>query len=176
MKIRMTVCLILAVVIVVIGSNTTADAEVRIGTVDLEKIRSEAPRFKAALAEIDEVVAGYEQSRDRMRAELESLAEDLDAASRQGGATFDRQREEMVQKSNAYQQFMEETFGTDGAIETKSSELLAPLYADLAKAGESVAQAMGLDLILDLEQINPLFSSANLDVTDAVLAEFLKMR
>ena len=71
---------------------------------------------------------------------------------------------------------IEETFGTDGTIETKSSDLLAPLYADLAEAGESVAQAMGLDLILDLEQINPLFSSADLDVTEAVLAEFLKMR
>jgi len=172
----MMVCLVLAVVIAVVGSSTTADAQVRIGTVDLEKIRTEAPRFKAALEEIDELVAEYERQRDRMRAELESLAEDLENASRQGGATFDRQREEMIEKSGAYQQFMEETFGTDGIIETRSSELLAPLYADLVKAGETVAQSMGLALILDLEEVNPLFASAELDVTDAVLAEFLKMR
>jgi Skp family chaperone for outer membrane proteins len=176
MRNRIVVYLILAVIMVVAASSKTADAQVHIGTVDLEKIRSEAPRFKEAIKEIDDMVADFEQLRDRKQTELESLAEDLESASRLGGATFERQRQEMVEKSGAYQQFMEETFGNEGVIETRSSELLAPLYADLAEAGEKVAEAKGLDLILDLEQINPLFSSENLDVTEAVLAEFLKMR
>jgi Skp family chaperone for outer membrane proteins len=69
---------------------------------------------------------------------------------------------------------MQETFGQDGIIESKSAERLAPLYEKLTVAADKVAKEMGLDLILDLEQTNPLFVSDRLDVTDEVLAEFKK--
>jgi len=64
----------------------------------------------------------------------------------------------------------------EGIIETKSAELLEPIYAKLADAAKSVAKAQSLDIILDLEQVNPLFVSESLDVTEAVLAEMAKLR
>ena len=71
---------------------------------------------------------------------------------------------------------MQETFGDDGIIEKNSAEQLTPLYDKLADAAKSVAKAKGLDLILDLETVNPLFAADRLDVTDDVLAEFAKLR
>jgi Skp family chaperone for outer membrane proteins len=79
-------------------------------------------------------------------------------------------------KSQAFQQFMQETFGQDGIIEKNSSELLKPLYEKLAETAKVVAKARGLDLILDLEQVNPLFASDRLDVTGAILAEMAKQQ
>jgi Skp family chaperone for outer membrane proteins len=158
------------------GAASNAAAEVNIGTVEVEKIRKESPRFQEALKDIDDMVEEFERRRDDKQEELQSLAEDLEVASSAGGSRFERLRQEMMEKSQEYQQFMEETFGTEGIIETKSSEWLAPLYADLAEAGKKAAKTLGLDLILDLEQINPLFAGDNIDVTDAVLEEFLKMR
>ena len=160
-----------------VAGAAVAQAETNVGTVDLAKVREKSSRFKQALKEIDEMVADFEGRRDRQREKLDKLSQEMEEASRRNDRTIlDRRRREMADKGADFQQFMEETFGTDGIIENKSAELLAPLYADLAKAGKTVAKSMGLDLILDLEQLNPLFASDNLDVTDAILEQFLKMR
>jgi outer membrane protein len=152
-------------------------AQVKIGTVDLETVRKEVPEFKKATNEIDEMVGEFESRRDRQREELDGLAEDLRDAQQRGlQGSIERLQNELQSKSADFQKFMEETFGTDGIIETKSSELLTPLYDKLAQATEAVAQKLGLDLVLDLEVVNPLFVSDRLDVTDAVLDEFDRMR
>jgi Skp family chaperone for outer membrane proteins len=123
------------------------------------------------------MVSKFEKQRDGQKDELDKLAADLrDTESRGFKGTSDRLRTEIQDKSQAFQQFMQETFGSDGIIEKNSSEQLKPLYEKLAEAAKTVAKTRGLDLILDLEQVNPLFSSDRLDVTDAVLAEMAKLR
>jgi len=166
-----------ALLMAVLMQARPVSAEIRVGTVDLDRVRKESPAFKSALKEVDDMVADFEKRRDRKREELDSLSQELQqAGDRNLSATVDRMRRELAEKSQAFQTFMEETFGTKGIVETHSSELLTPLYQNLAEAAKSVAKVQGLDLILDLEQINPLFASDQLDVTDAVLAELAKIR
>jgi len=81
----------------------------------------------------------------------------------------------LQEKSQEFQKFMEETFGTGGIIEANSEEKLAPLYQKLTIATKTVATAKGLDLVLDLEQVTPLYASDGLDVTTDVLAELAKL-
>lgn len=155
----------------------TAAAQTKIGTVDVQKVRQENPAFKSALREIDDMVAEFERRRDQRQTELQELATELQSAQdRNLPASVDRLRAELQTKSTEFQQFMEESFGEEGIIETKSAELLEPIYANLADAAKTVAKSQSLDLILDLEQVNPLFVSDALDVTDAVLAELAKLR
>lgn len=153
-----------------------AAAQVKMGTVDLQRVRSESPEFRKALDEIDKMVDEFERRRDRQRQELEELAEDLRDAQKRGlQGSIERLQNELQEKSMDFQKFMEETFGTDGIIETNSAEQLTPLYDKLAKASEAAAERMDLDIILDLETVNPLFASDRLDVTDLVLEEFAKL-
>lgn len=161
----------------VLAIASSATAQVKIGTVDLQRVRSEDPSFKKALADIDGMVSEFEKRRDRQQAELQSLAQDLQDAQQRGtGGSTERLQSELQQKSADFQKFMTETFGDSGIVETNSSEQLAPLYDKLAAAAKSIAKVQGLDLILDLETVNPLFADDRLDVTDAVLAEFAKLR
>lgn len=175
MMTRMYVRAVTLLIAVLLAGGTIAQAQTKIGTVDLQRIRDESPKFKDALKDIDEMVADFERRRDRQTEELEQLSTDLQDAQQRGlqGST-ERLRNELQAKSQEFQQFMQETFGQDGIIESKSAELLAPLYDKLTVAAEKVAETMNLDLILDLEQTNPLFASDALDVTDEVLAEFKK--
>lgn len=155
----------------------TAVAQVEIGTVDVQRVRKENATFKSALSEIDAMVTDFEERRDQKQVELQQLSEDLQSAQdRNISASADRLRRDLTVKSQDFQQFMQETFGTDGIIETKSQELLEPAYTKLSDAAKAVATARSLDLILDLEQVNPLFVSDALDVTDAVLTEMAKNR
>lgn len=169
-----TAALLLAAMTLLSGS---VSAQTKIGTVDVQKVRKDNPAFKSALQEIDDMVAEFERRRDQRQAELQELANELQSAQdRNLPASVDRLRAELQTKSTEFQQFMEESFGEEGIIETKSAELLEPIYANLADAAKTVAKAQSLDLILDLEQVNPLFVSDALDVTDAVLAELAKLR
>jgi Skp family chaperone for outer membrane proteins len=152
-------------------------AQSKVGTVDVQQVRKDNAEFKAALKEIDDMVAEFERRRDQRQAELQELAEDMQLAQEQNvSASVERMRSELQVKSQDFQAFMEETFGEAGIIETKSAELLEPIYAKLADAAKSVAKSQSLDIILDLEQVNPLFVSESLDVTEAVLAEMAKLR
>lgn len=152
-------------------------AQSKVGTVDVQRVRKDNTEFKSALKEIDDMVAEFERRRDQRQTELQQLAEDMQLAQeRNVSASVERMRSELQVKSQDFQTFMEETFGEEGIIETKSAELLEPIYAKLADAAKAVAKAQSLDLILDLEQVNPLFVSESLDVTEAVLAEMAKLR
>ena len=154
-----------------------AGAQVQIGTVDLQRVRNESPEFKRALSEIDAMVKDFERRGDRQRQELEELSEDFRDAQRRGlTGSSERLQNELQEKSAKYQEFMEEAFGTDGIVETNSAEQLTPLYDKLAEAAENVGKRKGLDLILDLETVNPLFADDRLDVTDDVLEEFAKLK
>jgi len=153
-----------------------SQAQVKVGTVDVQRVRDENADFKKALGEIDDMVKDFEQRRDRQTDELQKLSEDLQDAQKRGlQSSAQSLQNELQSKSNDFQQFMQETFGDSGIIENKSAELLTPLYTKLADAAKNVAKAQGLDLILDLEQVNPLFSSDALDVTDAILKEVAKL-
>ena len=168
-----TILALLAVTVLV----SAATAATAVGTVDVQRVRKENSEFKAAQKEIDDMVADFERQRDQKQTELQDLSQQLQQAQTQNvAASVDRLRSEITDKSQAYQSFMEETFGSEGIIENKSSELLEPIYTKLADAAKTVAKTRSLDLILDLEQINPLYSSDSLDVTDDVLTELAKLR
>lgn len=168
---------ILALLAAAMLVSTATAAGTAVGTVDVQRVRKENPEFKAAQKQIDDMVADFERQRDQKQAELQQLSQQMQDAQNQNiPASVDRLRQEVSDKSQAYQKFMEESFGSEGIIESKSSELLAPIYTKLADAAKTVAKNRTLDLILDLEQVNPLFSSDSLDVTDDVLTELAKLR
>lgn len=174
---RIVYLALMAITVAFTGIAADAAAQVKVGTVDLQRIRKESPEFKKALAEIDDVVGKFEKQRDDQKRELDRLAAQLrDAEQRGFKSSADKQRTGLQEKSQAFQQFMQETFGTGGIIEKNSSERLKPLYDKLAAAAKAVAHSQSLDLILDLEQVNPLFASDRLDVTDSMLAEMNSLR
>ena len=175
MKRTILTTLLAATAVLLVSAGAMAQSKV--GTVDVQRVRKDNVEFKAALKEIDAMVADFERRRDQRQQELQDLATDMQTAQEQNvSASVERMRAELQTKSQEFQTFLEETFGEEGIIETKSAELLEPVYTKLADAAKAVAGARGLDLILDLEQVNPLFVSDGLDVTEDVLTEMAKLR
>ena len=80
------------------------------------------------------------------------------------------------EKSHEYQQFMAETFGPDGIIETNTSEIMDPLYDKLEQACRKVGERLKISLVLDRESVGPLYAADSLDITDEVLIELKRIR
>lgn len=153
-----------------------AAADMPVGLVDTERIMSEEPRFIEAQREIDQMIDQFEADRKQFEDELQDLSGRLQRAqenSRQSSGEMYQRR--LAEKSQAYQQFMAETFGPDGIIETNTSEIMDPLYDKLEQACRKVGERLEIPLILDRETVGPLYAADSLDVTGEVLTELKRL-
>lgn len=152
-----------------------AMAGMTIGLVDTKKIAAEEPRFIGAQKEIDNMVGQFGNERDTYERELKDLSDRLERAqSGHGQETVEMYGRQMAEKSREYQKFMAETFGPGGIIETQTDSIMAPMYAKLEQACRKVGEQLRIPLILDREQLSPLYAADTLDVTAEVLAELKK--
>lgn len=152
-----------------------ATAGMAIGLVDTKKIAAGEGRFVRAQQEIDEMVAQFEDARDRYEKELQDLTQQLERVrDSRGGETSELYGRQMADKSQEYQKFMAETFGPGGIVETQTDSIMAPLYDKLERACRKVGERLRIPLILDRESLGPLYAADTLDVTAEVLAELKK--
>ena len=151
-------------------------AEVIVGFVDIDRIGSEEPRFVKAQKEIDEMVAQFERDRERSEKDMQELSERLQQAQAERRRDVaERLGPQMSEKSQKYQEFMGETFGPGGIIESHTDEIMEPLYDKLEQACRKVGKQLQIPLILDLQTVGPLYMADTLDLTDEVLAELKKI-
>jgi len=154
-----------------------AAAEMPVGLVDTERIMSQEQRFIDAQKEIDQMVAQFEGDRKKFEDELQDLTDRLQRAQEnQRESSQGLYQRQLGEKSQAYQQFLSETFGPGGIIETNTSEIMNPLYDKLELACKNVGGKLAIPLILDRGTLAPLFAADTLDVTDEVLTELKSIR
>jgi len=147
-----------------------------VGLVDTDRIMDTEQRFIQAQREIDEMVDQFEGDRQKFEDELQDLSERLQRAQENNReSTLEMYQRRLGEKSQEYQQFMAETFGPDGIIETNTSEIMDPLYDKLEEACKNVGEKSGIPLILDRGSLGPLYAADSLDITDEVLAELKKI-
>jgi outer membrane protein len=154
-----------------------AAAEMPVGLVDAERIMDEEPRFIQAQKEIDEMVDQFEGDRQKFEDELQDLSDRLQRAQEnRRESSVEMYQRRLGEKSQEYQQFMAETFGPDGIIETNTSEIMDPLYDKLEQACRKVGERLKIPLVLDRESVGPLYAADSLDITDEVLIELKRIR
>jgi Skp family chaperone for outer membrane proteins len=154
-----------------------AAAEMPVGLVDTERIMEAEPRFVQAQREIDQMVDQFDGDRKKFEEELQDLSGRLQRAQENGReGSVDLYQRQLGEKTQVYQQFMTETYGPDGIIETNTSEIMDPLYDKLELACKNVGQQLAIPLILDRGTLGPLYAADTLDITDEVLAELKKIR
>ncbi len=168
---------LVSVVVLVLALTATGAAQTVIGLVDVNKIVEKDQRFVRAQKEIDVMVARFEGEREDKEKELQELSELMQSAQQDGRDTqVEMYRRRLQEKSRIYQEFMTETFGEDGIIPKNTDETMGPLFDKLEEASGNVGRRLGIDLVLDIGSLGPLYYAETLDITDEVLAEFKTIR
>ena len=147
-----------------------------IGLVSVDDIVSKENRFVKAQKEVDDMVDQFDTQRDQYERELQDLSQKLQRAqSDRRDDIVQTYGQQMSEKSRAYQDFMDETFGPGGIIENKTDEIMGPMYDKLEKACKQVGERLDIPLILDRQSLGPLYAADTLDVTTEVLEELKKI-
>ena len=164
---------------------TAGAAELKIATVDLEKVFAAHPKTQAAEAELKEVENANEADMDKMVAEgraMEEVVTQLRAASKNPLLTEEARlvkRNEAEEKLTELQEFQLRIRRTQ---ETKVKQMREQLVKsrqgivdELMKVVEEFGQAEGYDLVLDRSGMTmnmvPLmvYSKPEFDVTDKLI-------
>lgn len=158
--------------LILIAATATADAQVRLGTVNTETIVAAMPQFKqieervtalqksyldtlnALKNQYDQVFQSYQEKQATMVASDKSAAE-----------------QQLVGLQQQFQQYQQSRLGAQGFLMTYQNQLLQPVRELVISAIKAVAKQENLNAVM--EESSLIYVDTNLDITFKVL-EYIK--
>jgi outer membrane protein len=157
--------------------STPAKADGKIGYIDSYRIRQGYKEFAETQAKYDKEVTVWQ-------AELDSVRQDLEAATEE----YQRQRlilsedarkrkeDELHASEQKFQEQSNSVFGPDGKAERRNAELVKPILDKINAVLEKVAIENNYDYIFDAVNGNIAYAKKELDLTDMILQELNKLQ
>jgi len=157
-------------VLLLCGSMFIANAEMKLGYINVEDIFKSFQGTKDAQAKFDKEVAKWEQDATNRKKEIMDLKDQLDKQSLL--LSNERKAEieaKLKQKMAEYQDFVQTKFGQKGEVLTKNEELTKPIVERINKIIEKIAKDENYDFVFDSRAGGVIYGKPIYDLTDRVL-------
>ena len=169
-----TIFLIAALSVLALSGSASADEKnLKIGTIDSQRIFREYQEAKDAEAVFQDEMKQWQSDLEGMEREILSLREKI--RSQQlllSQDKLDELQNQLDQKSQAYDQKRSEILDpTNGLAVKRNQELSQPINDQITTVVERLGAEGGYDLILDTATVNIVYQNKDLDLTDKVLQE-----
>ncbi len=155
------------------GPARAAEKNLKIGTIDSQRIFREYQEAKDAEAVFQDEMKQWQSDLEGMEREILSLREKI--RSQQlllSQDKLDELQSQLEQKSQAYDQKRSEILDpTNGLAVKRNQELSQPINDQITTVVERLGAEGGYDLILDTSTVNIVYQNKDLDLTDKVLQE-----
>lgn len=149
--------------------------QLKIGYVDVVRLKQEYKEFQAAEAEFEKYMAVVQAKADSMQQEMQLLAERLEKQdlmlTEQAKSDI---REQLLVKQNEYQMFANDVMGNNGEAAQKEYELSKPVIEKINTAIKLIALKGNYAYILDSTAGTVLYGDDKYDITAQVLMELNK--
>ena len=148
----------------------TAKAQLKIGYILSERIRTEYDEFKEAESQLQLEYRKVQYEFDQMVLKMDSLKQEYEVKRLMAldkGASIRQEIEQMERQAQTYQA---EKIGPQGELMRKQAQLEYDILGKVKKAVDKVAIAGGYDYIIDAS-VGLLYFKPKFDLTDYVLHE-----
>jgi outer membrane protein len=157
-------------ILVLLSFAAAAQAELKIGFIDSEKIFAGYRATSQAQAEFNADVEKWQQDVEGRRREMEKLTQDFQSQSLILSEAKRREREDELQrKRSELDAFVQEIWGPSGKIAQRNEQLTRPIVEKIREVLKDIAGAQGISLVLDATDGNVVYADRALDLTDEVL-------
>jgi outer membrane protein len=160
--------LMAAAALVLVALPAAAQAPVRIGYVNSERILEAAPGAREAEQVFQREMQGFQSELQRMGEELQKMMSDFEQQQVMLSPDARRTRQEAIQQRQ--RQYMERQQQIEQQAGRRQAELVQPIMKRINDAIEEVRQAGNYSLILDSASGLLVAADPALDLTDQVLA------
>lgn len=156
----------------VLSAGAAAEAQSKVGYVDMQKAIQETSAGKKAKKELEKEFNAKKAELQKKESDLKKMNDDLE---KKAAALSDEARNKKAQELQAeMMKFQREVGESQLAIQKKERTLTQPILEKLQESIEKVAKANGYDMVLEKNEQSVLWAKKELDVTDAVVKEFEK--
>ncbi|MBE8722456.1 OmpH family outer membrane protein [Sphingobacterium pedocola] len=161
------------VVLAFLTLGVTATFAQRLAYVDSEYILKHIPEYASAQKHLDDLSVQWQEEVDKQYGEIERLYKAYQNDQVLLNDDMRKRREdEIVNKEKAVKDFQKEKFGYEGELYEQRIRLVKPIQDRVAKAIQDVANAQGLDLILDKgSEVTFLFANPKLDKSNDIITK-----
>ena len=152
------------------GMITTVSAQLKIGYILSERIRTEFEEFKEAESQLQLEYRKVQFEFDQMVLKLDSLKQDYEVKRLMAldkGASI---KQELEQMERSIQNYQAEKIGPQGELMRKQAQMEYEILGKVKKAVDKVAIDGGFDYIIDAS-VGLLYFKSEFDRTDDVLHE-----
>ncbi|MBC8467006.1 MAG: OmpH family outer membrane protein [Candidatus Marinimicrobia bacterium] len=153
-----------------LGMASMASAQLKIGYILSERIRTEYEEFKEAESQLQLEYRKVQFEFDLMVQKMDSLKNDYDVKRLMALDKGESIRRELEQMEVAIQNFQAEKIGPQGELMRKQAQMEYEILGKVKKAVDKVAIDGGFDYIIDAS-VGLLYYKPKFDMTDDVLHE-----
>ena len=153
-----------------IGLTSVASAQLKIGYVLSERIRTEYEEFKEAESQLQLEYRKVQFEFDQMVVKMDSLKQDYEIKRLMALDKGESIRQELEQMERSIQSYQAEKIGPQGELMKKQAQMEYEILGKVKKAVDKVAIDGGYDYIIDAS-VGLLYFKSKYDMTDDVLHE-----
>lgn len=159
------------IVLSLLMTASLAQAEAKIGFVDMQKAIQATAAGKKAKAELEGDFNKKKKELEKKEADLKKMGEDLE--KKKSVLSEDALAKKQAEFQEEMLKYRDVVGKSQVEIQKKERELTAPILEKMKKAIAKLAKEQGYSMILENSQM-VLFSTAEADLTDAVVKAFEK--
>ena len=152
------------------GMVTATSAQLKIGYILSERIRTEFEEFKEAESQLQLEYRKVQFEFDQMVLKLDSLKQDYEVKRLMALDKGESIRQEIEQMERSIQNYQAEKIGPQGELMRKQAQMEYEILGKVKKAVDKVAIDGGFDYIIDAS-VGLLYFKSEYDRTDDVLHE-----
>lgn len=160
----------LIISITFLGMTSIASAELTIGYILSERIRTEFEEFKEAESQLQLEYRKVQFEFDQMVMKMDSLKQDYEVKRLMALDKGESIKQELAQMERSIQNYQQEKIGPQGELMRKQAQMEYEILGKVKKAVDKVAIDNGFDYIIDAS-VGLLYYKPKFDMTDDVLHE-----
>jgi len=154
----------------VVAATAVSAQEIRIGTINLQKALNESTAGAEAKKRFKVQLDRLQKDLEKQKSEVDSLKDQL---AKKGLVMKDEERRNLEREYQRKQRAFERAYeDSQGELQAKDAELTRDLMKDLQVIIQDYGRRGGYTVILEQAGGALLYGAAQIDVTDAIIAEF----
>ena len=154
---------------------TPTMAQLKIGYILSERIRTEFEDFKEAESQLQLEYRKVQTEFDKMVLKMDSLKQDYEVKRLMALDKGESIKQELVQMEQSIQTYQAEKIGPQGELMKKQAQMEYDILGKVKKAVDKVAINEGFDYIIDAS-VGLLYFKPKYDMTDDVLYELRNLK
>ena len=160
------------VLLLILAALPVAAKEFKVGYVSTDRVIERYEAAVEAKRALNEAIAKFEAKADSLKGDYDRIKSEYE--SQQLTLSEEGKRAKAAEVDAAkrrYDTYMTEVYGTNGKIDQKNLELIAPIVEQIDSVVSRIAVEEGYSLVLDAAKANIVYSQPGLDITQLVVDE-----